>query len=102
MLTGDNETTAISVGATCGMQPEDIFAGVKPEGKMAKILALQASGAKVAMVGDGINDTAALAASNVGIAMSGGVQVRSWRFLHVSVCVHADVCAALARAKRVL
>ena len=87
MLTGDNATTAISVGATCGLQPEDIFAGVKPDGKMEKIRSLQALGARVAMVGDGINDTAALAASDVGIAMSGGVQARS-----LVLCVPPSVC----------
>lgn len=76
MLTGDMKATAISIGATCGMRPEDIFAGVKPEGKLEKIRSLQAGGAKVAMVGDGINDTSALAQADVGIAMSGGVQVR--------------------------
>lgn len=77
MLTGDTQATAESVGALCGLQPEDIFAGVRPEGKLEKIESLQKEGFKVAMVGDGINDTSALAASDVGIAMSGGVQVRA-------------------------
>jgi P-type Cu+ transporter len=77
MLTGDTRATAIAVGASVGLKPEDIFAGVQPDGKLEKIRELQARGAKVAMVGDGINDTSALAASDVGIAMSGGVQVRA-------------------------
>lgn len=90
MLTGDTKATAISVGATCGLQPDDIFAGVKPEGKLEKIRSLQESGAKVAMVGDGINDTSALAASDVGIAMSGGVQVSAYS----SCCfIPWDACA---------
>ena len=76
LLSGDQQAAAAAAAKSLGMSPADVFAGVKPDGKLRKIEELQRSGAKVAMVGDGINDTAALAAADVGIAMAGGVQVR--------------------------
>ena len=70
MLTGDEERTALTVAATTGI--ELVRAGMLPEQKLAFIRELQQQGRTVAMVGDGINDAAALAASDVGIAMGGG------------------------------
>lgn len=77
MLSGDAEGAAREVAAAVGIAPGDVYANVKPAGKAALVSQLQAAGHKVAMVGDGVNDTAALAAAHVGIAMGGGVDAAS-------------------------
>jgi P-type Cu+ transporter len=73
LLSGDNQGSANKVGAELGIA--HIVAQVMPGEKAAKIVQLQQRGKKVAMVGDGINDAPALAASNVGIAMATGTDV---------------------------
>ncbi len=70
LLTGDNPHVARAVAAELGI--EKVSAGVLPEGKVAEIAALRAEGRTVAMVGDGVNDAAALASADLGIAMGGG------------------------------
>ena len=72
MLTGDNQAAATIVATALGM--DDIRANQLPADKAAAIAALRADGA-VAMVGDGVNDAAALAAADLGIAMAGGTDV---------------------------
>jgi P-type E1-E2 ATPase len=74
---GDRQEAAVKVAAAVGIAPSDVHAGIKPAGKAALVEQLKASGRKVAMVGDGINDTAALAAADVGMAMAGGVDAAS-------------------------
>src|SRR5690606_24190587 len=65
MLTGDNPPVARAVGATVGV--DDIRAGLMPEDKVSAVEGLAGQYGSVAMVGDGINDTPALAAATVGI-----------------------------------
>ena len=71
MLTGDNVRTGQAIAGALGLQ---VKAGLLPEDKLREIGALKAQ-APVAMVGDGINDAPALAASSIGIAMGGGTDV---------------------------
>jgi cation-transporting ATPase V/Cu+-exporting ATPase len=70
LLTGDNERAARAVAASVGI--DEVRAGVSPAGKLAEIARLQGEGRKVGMVGDGVNDAAALAQADLGIAMGTG------------------------------
>lgn len=73
MLTGDRRVIAVVVAEQVGIT--DIHAEVSPEEKLALIQSFQAAGHRVAMVGDGINDAAALSAANVGFAMGVGSDI---------------------------
>jgi Cu+-exporting ATPase len=73
MLTGDSAAAAAPIARQAGIT--EVESGLDPAGKLARIRALQQSGLRVAMVGDGINDAAALAQADAGIAMGTGADL---------------------------
>lgn len=75
LVTGDQYSTAAVVAARVGIPKANIHAGVSPDQKQKIIKHIQEQGTVVAMVGDGINDSPALATANIGIALSSGTDV---------------------------
>ena len=75
MATGDRPSVAKAIASEVGIAVGDIHAGLSPADKLALVADLQATGHCVAMVGDGVNDAAALAAADLGISMGAGSDV---------------------------
>ncbi len=101
LLTGDRAAAADIVGREVGV--DEVVAGVLPTDKAAVIERLQASGRRVAMVGDGINDAAALATANLGLAVVSGTDVAMKSADIILVRRSLDVIPdAIALARRTL
>ncbi|GAB7351744.1 hypothetical protein MBLNU459_g2327t1 [Dothideomycetes sp. NU459] len=75
IVTGDQSSTALHVASLLNIPASNVHAGVLPHGKRAIVEELQAAGEMVAMVGDGINDSPALATANIGISLASGTDV---------------------------
>ncbi|MBF0696526.1 HAD-IC family P-type ATPase, partial [Actinomyces bowdenii] len=100
LLTGDNPRAARHVASQVGIRAQDVHAGVLPGGKRDVVAALQDQGAVVGMVGDGINDAAALAqagARGLGLAMGSGTDV-AIEAADITL-VRADLDAAVAAVR---
>ena len=72
LVTGDHSVAAVEVARRVGIEGQDVIAGVLPDGKVDVVARLQGEGRVVAMVGDGVNDAAALAQADLGLAMGAG------------------------------
>ncbi|MGZ4630283.1 MAG: heavy metal translocating P-type ATPase [Oryzihumus sp.] len=106
LLTGDNEQTARVVAQAVGVDPAHVLSDVLPEDKHAAVHRLQRQGHVVAMVGDGVNDAAALAQADLGIAMGSGTDVAIESadivLMRPDVAAVADAVALSRRTLRVI
>ena len=75
MISGDHDEIVAGVGKALGLESAWVWGGMMPESKLAKVEALKRQGRPVVMVGDGVNDAAALAAADIGVAVRGGAEV---------------------------
>ncbi len=101
LLTGDAESVARRVAAALGIT--EVRAGVTPQGKHDCVKALQAAGAVVAMVGDGVNDAPVLAQAQVSVAMGGGAQLARTQSDFILLSENLDhLRQGLSRARRTL
>lgn len=101
MITGDSRCTADAIAVQVGIS--EVYAEVLPSEKASIIKRIQASGRKIAMVGDGINDAPALAQADVGIAVAAGTDIAMESadivLMHNNIC---DVATAIHLSRRVI
>jgi Cu2+-exporting ATPase len=106
VLSGDDPRIVTQIGDALGLPAENCRGGVSPEAKLVAVRALQNHGQPVIMVGDGVNDAAALAAADVGIAIRGGaeasLQAADVYLAHGSLEGIEDIMASSARTLRVI
>jgi Cu+-exporting ATPase len=95
MLTGDTAAAAQPLADTLGIR--EVYAGLSPEQKLERIHELQQRGARVLMVGDGINDAAAIAQADSGIGMGTGTELA--REAGDAILLHSDLAAMVAALK---
>ena len=95
MLTGDTVAAAQPLADALGIR--EVYAGLSPEQKLDRIRELQRRGARVLMVGDGINDAAAIAQANSGIGMGTGTELA--REAGDAILLHSDLGAMVAALK---
>jgi Cu+-exporting ATPase len=95
MLTGDTAVAAQPLADTLGIRK--VYAGLSPEQKLERIRELQRQGARVLMVGDGINDAAAIAQADSGIGMGAGTELA--REAGDAILLHSDLRAIVAALK---
>jgi Cu+-exporting ATPase len=104
LLTGDNEAVARSVAAEVGI--DEVIAEVLPAGKVDVVKRLQAEGRRVAMVGDGVNDAAALAQADLGLAMGTGtdaaIEASDLTLVRGDLRVAADAIRLSRRTLRII
>jgi Cu+-exporting ATPase len=104
LLTGDTAAAAAAVGRDVGI--DEVIAEVRPEGKIEVVRRLQAQGRVVAMIGDGINDAAALVQADLGIAMGSGtdaaIQASDLTLVRSDLTVAADAIRLSRRTLRVI
>lgn len=106
LLTGDNAGAARAVAKEVGIDPEHVTAGVLPEDKVNVVRQLQEQGHHVAMVGDGVNDAAALAQADLGLAMGAGtdvaIEASDITLMHNSLMSAADAIRLSRRTLRTI
>ncbi|MCW2668028.1 MAG: actP [Frankiales bacterium] len=106
LLTGDNRAVAEAVAREVGIDAADVIAEVLPQDKVAVVRRLQGEGRRVAMVGDGVNDAAALAQADLGLAMGTGtdaaIQASDLTLVRGDLRVAADAIRLSRRTLRVI
>ena len=96
MVTGDNARTARAISQKLGLSPDRVISEALPVAKVRQVKKLQKEGKVVAMIGDGINDSPALAQADVGMSLGTGAEIAAEASDMVLVRGHvSDVCTAL-------